>query len=123
VDELHHNASHDGLTGLLNLVGFRGHIDRVLKSVSAVHEHVGLLFIDLNDFKLVNDTFGHEGGDELLRQAASRLRGIGRDDDRVARLGGDEFAIILADAAMYEDKAEHRRTSRERGRELAPQHA
>jgi len=176
VDELHHNASHDGLTGLLNLVGFRQHIDRALRSVSAAHEHVGLLFIDLNDFKLVNDTFGHEGGDELLRQAATRLRGIGRDDDRVARLGGDEFAIVLAnvdredqvcaaeqrvraafaepfplgelsatigasvggvvwpedgrtvnelvrraDAAMYQDKAEHR--SRERSRELAPQHA
>ena len=178
IDELHHNASHDGLTGLLNLVGFRQHIDRALTSVSEVHEHVGLLFIDLNDFKLVNDTFGHEGGDELLRQAAARLRAIGRDGDRVARLGGDEFAIILADvdrddqvraaeervraafttpfllgdlsasigasvggvvwpedgrtvnelvrradAAMYQDKAEHRRTARERGHELAPQHA
>ena len=97
VDELQHNASHDGLTGLLNLVGFRHHIDRALTDVSPGHEHVGLLFIDLNDFKLVNDTFGHEGGDELLRQAATRLRAIGRDEDRVARLGGDEFAIILAD--------------------------
>ncbi len=97
VDELQHNASHDGLTGLLNLVGFRHHIDRALTDVSPGHRHVGLLFIDLNDFKLVNDTFGHEGGDELLRQAATRLRAIGRDEDRVARLGGDEFAIILAD--------------------------
>ena len=178
VDELHHNASHDGLTGLLNLVGFRQHIDRALKSVSGTEGQVGLLFIDLNEFKLVNDTLGHEGGDALLRQAAARLRAIGRDDDRVARLGGDEFAIILADvnrddqvraaeervraafaepfglgdlsasisasvggvvwpedgrtvnelvrradAAMYQDKAEHRRTSRERSRERAPQHA
>jgi diguanylate cyclase (GGDEF)-like protein len=179
VDELHHNASHDGLTGLLNLVGFRRHIDRALQNIGeGGHEHVGLLFIDLNDFKLVNDTFGHEGGDDLLRQTATRLRAIGRDDDCVARLGGDEFAIVLAnvdrdeqvraaerrvrrafsepfrlgdfsasigasiggvvwpeggrtvnelvrraDAAMYEDKAEHRRTSRERGRELAPEHA
>jgi diguanylate cyclase (GGDEF)-like protein len=97
VDELQHNASHDGLTGLLNLVGFRHHIDRALTDVSPGHRHVGLLFIDLNDFKLVNDTFGHEGGDELLRQAGTRLRAIGRDEDRVARLGGDEFAIILAD--------------------------
>src|SRR5271165_3390570 len=97
VDELQHNASHDGLTGLLNLVGFRHYIDRALTDVSPGHEHVGLLFIDLNDFKLVNDTFGHEGGDELLRQAATRLRAIARVEDRVARLGGDEFAIILAD--------------------------
>ena len=97
VDELRHKASHDGLTGLLNLVGFRQHIDRALTNASPGHEQVGLLFIDLNDFKLVNDTFGHEGGDELLRQAATRLRAIGRDGDMVARLGGDEFAIILAD--------------------------
>jgi diguanylate cyclase (GGDEF)-like protein len=96
VDELQHNASHDGLTGLLNLVGFRHHIDRALTDVSPGHDHVGLLFIDLNGFKLVNDTFGHEGGDELLRQAATRLRAISRDEDRVARLGGDEFAIILS---------------------------
>jgi len=178
VDELHHSASHDGLTGLLNLVGFRQHIDRALTCVGATDERVGLLFVDLNDFKLINDTFGHEGGDELLRQAAARLRAIGRGDDRVARLGGDEFAVILADvdrdyqvraaearvraafvepfvlgdlsasvgasvggvvwpedgrtvnqlvrradAAMYQDKAEHRRTSREHGRELAPQNA
>jgi diguanylate cyclase (GGDEF)-like protein len=178
VDELHHNASHDGLTGLLNLVGFRKHIDRALTSVSATDERVGLLFVDLNDFKLINDTFGHEGGDELLRQAAARLREIGRGDDRVARLGGDEFAVILADvdrddqvraaearvraafatpfvlgelsasvgasvggvvwpedgrtvnqlvrradAAMYQDKAEHRRTYQEHSRELAPQNA
>jgi len=178
VDELHHSASHDGLTGLLNLVGFRQHIDRALTCVGATDERVGLLFVDLNDFKLINDTFGHEGGDELLRQAAARLRAIGRGDDRVARLGGDEFAVILADvdrdyqvraaearvraafvepfvlgdlsasvgasvggvvwpedgrtvnqlvrradAAMYQDKAEHRRTSREHSRELAPQNA
>ncbi len=178
VDELHHNASHDGLTGLLNLVGFRQHIDRALTNVGPADAHVGLLFVDLNEFKLINDTFGHEGGDELLRQAAARLRVIGRDDDRVARLGGDEFAIVLAnvdrydqvraaeervraafaepftlgdlsasigasvggvvwpedgrtvgelvrraDAAMYEDKAEHRRAMLEHSHERAPQHA
>ena len=71
VDELHHKASHDGLTGLLNRVGFRQHIDRALRSVAeGAGEHVGLLFVDLDDFKLVNDTYGHEVGDELLRQAA-----------------------------------------------------
>jgi diguanylate cyclase (GGDEF)-like protein len=97
VDELHHRASHDGLTGLLNRVGFRQHIDRVLASAHPDHARVGLLFIDLDDFKQVNDVHGHETGDELLSQAARRLVAIGRHGDEVARLGGDEFAVVLAD--------------------------
>ena len=97
VDTLRHNASHDGLTGLLNLVGFRQRIDAALASARPGYEQVGLLFVDLNDFKAVNDLYGHEAGDELLRQAAERLRATGRGDDEVARLGGDEFAIVLAD--------------------------
>jgi len=97
VDKLRHRASHDGLTGLLNRVGFRQQIDRVLDSAVPGQERVGLLFIDLNDFKRVNDVYGHDAGDELLSQAAGRLVAIGRGNDEVARLGGDEFAIILAD--------------------------
>jgi diguanylate cyclase (GGDEF)-like protein len=97
VDQLRHNASHDGLTGLVNAAGFRAHIDRVLACVRPGEEQVGLLFIDLNDFKRVNDIYGHEAGDELLSQAAGRLVACARGDDEVARLGGDEFAIILAD--------------------------
>ena len=58
---------------------------------------VGLLFIDLNDFKRVNDTYHHDAGDALIRQAADRLSSIARESDEVARLGGDEFAIILTD--------------------------
>jgi diguanylate cyclase (GGDEF)-like protein len=97
VDKLRHNASHDGLTGLLNLVGFRQHIDELLASARPGNERVGLLFVDLNDFKQVNDLYGHEAGDELLRHAAERLSATGRGNDEIARLGGDEFAIILAD--------------------------
>jgi diguanylate cyclase (GGDEF)-like protein len=97
VDQLRHKASHDALTGLLNPVSFRHHIDGVMDSTRAGEARVGLLFIDLNDFKAVNDVYGHEAGDELLSQAAGRLVAIGRSGDEVARLGGDEFAIILAD--------------------------
>ncbi len=97
VDQLRHKASHDGLTGLLNRVGFRQCIDTALEGAGDSDARVGLLFVDLNEFKRVNDLHGHEAGDELIRQAAARLRNICRESDEVARLGGDEFAIVLAD--------------------------
>jgi len=97
VDKLRHKASHDGLTGLLNRVGFRQQIDWTLGSVSPEEGQVGLLFVDLDDFKHVNDAYGHEAGDELIRKAAERLNSISRGSDDVARLGGDEFAVILSD--------------------------
>jgi diguanylate cyclase (GGDEF)-like protein len=97
VDQLRHKASHDSLTGLLNRVGFRACIDAALDGAGELEAQIGLLFVDLNDFKRVNDVHGHDAGDELICQAAERLQGICRGDDEVARLGGDEFAIILAD--------------------------
>ena len=105
VDKLRHRASHDGLTGLLNRVGFRQHIDTVLEEARPAEGRVGLLFVDLDEFKLVNDTYGHEAGDELIRQAAERLSAVGRDSDAVARLGGDEFAIVLRDVESDEQVA------------------
>ncbi len=96
VDQLRHEANHDGLTGLLNRIGFRQQIGAVMNRADTGEEHVGLLFVDLNDFKNVNDVHGHEAGDELIRQAAERLSSISRESDAVARLGGDEFALILA---------------------------
>jgi diguanylate cyclase (GGDEF)-like protein len=100
VDRLHHKASHDELTGLLNRVGFRQHVERVLTGVLA-DGRVGLLFVDLDDFKQVNDAYGHDAGDELLRKVAHRLEAVARGDDSVARLGGDEFAVLLTD--VHED--------------------
>jgi diguanylate cyclase (GGDEF)-like protein len=102
VDQLRHKASHDGLTGLLNRVGFRQRIDSALDSLRTGDGQVGLLFVDLNEFKRVNDRHGHEAGDELIRKAAARLSAICRGNDEVARLGGDEFAIILADVRQDE---------------------
>jgi diguanylate cyclase (GGDEF)-like protein len=103
VDKLHHKASHDALTGLLNRVGFRRHIDGMLAALDPERGQVGLLFVDLDGFKQVNDTYGHDAGDELLRKAALRLEAITRGGDAVARLGGDEFAIVLADVERDED--------------------
>ena len=87
VDKLRHKASHDGLTGLLNRAGFRQQIDTTLGSVSPEDGHVGLLFVDLDDFKHVNDAYGHEAGDELIRKAGARLDAIARGSDQVARAG------------------------------------
>jgi diguanylate cyclase (GGDEF)-like protein len=102
VDQLRHRANHDGLTGLLNRVGFRQRIDSALDGTRAHEGRVGLLFVDLDDFKRVNDEHGHDAGDDLIRQVAARLRAICRGDDVVARLGGDEFAVILADVRREE---------------------
>jgi len=97
VDELQHKASHDELTGLLNRVGFRRRVDDIVSDMRAGRREVGLLFIDFDNFKQVNDAYGHEAGDELIRKAAVRLEAMTREGDEVARLGGDEFAVILVD--------------------------
>jgi diguanylate cyclase (GGDEF)-like protein len=101
VDKLRHKASHDPLTGLLNRVGFRQHLDRIVDSARPKSGRVGLLFIDLDEFKQVNDAYGHDAGDELIRKAAHRLEATARAGDGVARLGGDEFAIILANVSEH----------------------
>lgn len=82
----------DALTGLLNRAGFLAALSRSLEQREF---GVALLYIDLDRFKPVNDTYGHAAGDEVLRQLAQRFRGLVRPTDPVARLGGDEFAIIL----------------------------
>jgi diguanylate cyclase (GGDEF)-like protein len=114
VDKLHHRASHDALTGLLNRVGFRQQIDRVLGEAVPTGRRVGLLFVDFDEFKRVNDAYGHDAGDELLRKAAQRLESVTRAGDRVARLGGDEFAVILA--GVTDD--EHMRAAEARVRDV-----
>jgi diguanylate cyclase (GGDEF)-like protein len=102
IDKLRHKASHDAMTGLLNRVGFRQHIDGLLDAARLEPGQAGLLFVDLDDFKQVNDAYGHDAGDELIRKAAHRLEATARGGDGVARLGGDEFAIILADMGEHD---------------------
>jgi diguanylate cyclase (GGDEF)-like protein/PAS domain S-box-containing protein len=92
---LRHQASHDSLTQLANRVLFSERVDRALAEGPA--DAVSVLLIDLNEFKLVNDTLGHAVGDALLVAAASRLAGAVGPNGTVARLGGDEFAVLVGE--------------------------
>ncbi len=93
--ELSHQASHDALTGLPNRKLFHERLDQALSWASEHDQLVGLLFLDLDGFKQINDSRGHDVGDLLLQAVARRLSGSLRGSDTVARLGGDEFTIIL----------------------------
>jgi diguanylate cyclase (GGDEF)-like protein len=105
LDQLHHDASHDNLTGLLNRAGFARRISGALAGAGIEATRAGLLYLDLDGFKAINDGLGHEAGDDLLCQAAERLRQTVRGSDTVARMGGDEFAIVLAGAGHEEVRA------------------
>lgn len=93
--ELWSMANHDMLTKLPNRGYFRKTLENAISNSTKAHDLIALLFIDLDKFKLVNDTLGHEAGDELLIKVAKVLSSSIRQNDTVARLGGDEFAIIL----------------------------
>ena len=96
-EELRRRALHDELTGLPNRTLLREHLDRLLALQNRRKNELTLLLIDLDRFKEINDTFGHEAGDTLLCVIAERLRKALRESDLVARLGGDEFAVVLPD--------------------------
>jgi len=89
---LQHQATHDRLTGLANRTLFAERLDAAL----AAGERAVVLLVDLDDFKLVNDAYGHAAGDGLLRVVAERMRSCVRETDTVSRIGGDEFALLLA---------------------------
>jgi diguanylate cyclase (GGDEF)-like protein len=101
--ELEHQASHDPLTDLANRMLFSERVDTALRQDPA---RVSVIFIDIDDFKGVNDTLGHAAGDELLVTIARRLTDCVRPEDTLARLGGDEFAILLEAATSREEAIE-----------------
>jgi diguanylate cyclase len=101
--ELAHMVRHDGLTGLPNRLMFEDRLGQAL-SVAERHERqLAVFFLDLDGFKGVNDTLGHQAGDDLLREIATRLQASVRESDTVARLGGDEFVVLVSEIERPED--------------------
>jgi diguanylate cyclase (GGDEF)-like protein len=101
--EMEHRALHDSLTGLPNRALLSDRFEQALRGAERDGTSVGLLLLDLDRFKEVNDTFGHHYGDELLRQIGPRLAGVLRGTDTIARLGGDEFAVLLMNVHGVDD--------------------
>lgn len=103
--ELEHIARHDELTGLPNRRHFQERLEQTLARAKRTGERFALLFIDVDNFKRINDQWGHEGGDAVLKAVAMRLSATTRKADIVARMGGDEFLVMLENPAHSEDVA------------------
>ena len=100
--ELTHQAFHDNLTGLANRALFRDRLDQALARAGRSDRSLAVLLVDLDGFKQVNDTLGHDAGDQLLQEVAQRFSGVVRASDTVARFGGDEFALLSEEITDYE---------------------
>ena len=100
--EISFHAGHDGLTGLINRREFERRLERVLDTTRTEQTENVLCYLDLDQFKLVNDTCGHVAGDELLRQIAQLLQKHVRQRDTLARLGGDEFGLLMEHYSLEE---------------------
>jgi diguanylate cyclase (GGDEF)-like protein/PAS domain S-box-containing protein len=96
-EKIQYLAYYDGLTALPNRILFNQRLNHALTQARRYKKPLAVLFIDLDRFKNINDTLGHEAGDRLLQEMATRLKGCLRESDTVARLGGDEFVILLED--------------------------
>jgi diguanylate cyclase (GGDEF)-like protein/PAS domain S-box-containing protein len=96
-EQLQHQAFHDSVTNLANRALFRDRVQHALERQSRDAQPISVLFMDLDDFKTINDSLGHAAGDQLLREVGERVRNVLRTADTAARLGGDEFAVLLED--------------------------
>lgn len=104
-ERMTHLAHHDALTGLPNRLLFSANLDQALELAKRHGGSIALMFMDLDRFKMINDTLGHTVGDRLLQAVAQRLKRCVRAEDTVARLGGDEFTVIVNDVSHLEDAA------------------
>jgi diguanylate cyclase (GGDEF)-like protein/PAS domain S-box-containing protein len=105
-EQLAHQAFHDAVTGLANRALFKDRVEHALERTGRDGQAVSVLFMDLDDFKTINDSLGHAAGDRLLAEVGDRVRTTLRQADTAARLGGDEFAILLDDGGDGVDAAE-----------------
>ncbi len=105
-EELKHQAFHDALSGLANRALFLDRLEHALARAARSQSLLAVLFLDLDDFKLVNDSFGHSAGDDLLVAVAGRLIDSLRAGDTAARFGGDEFAVLLEEISGFEEASQ-----------------
>ena len=104
-ERIRHQAYHDSLTGLPNRASFAEHLEEAMRRAKRAGWPLALLFLDLDHFKRVNDSLGHDAGDRLLRVAAERIRRAVREADMLFRMGGDEFTVLLEDVRGPEEAA------------------
>lgn len=102
-EQVLHLAHHDALTGLPNRILFYDRLNQAIARARRDNELIGILYLDLDGFKQVNDMLGHNIGDALLCEAAQRMKACVRDSDTVARMGGDEFTVILCQGKTPEN--------------------
>ncbi|MGB8954486.1 MAG: EAL domain-containing protein, partial [Tumebacillaceae bacterium] len=104
-EQIHHQTYHDALTGLPNRLLFMDRLSLSIQTAQRLDMRIAVMFIDLDRFKLINDTLGHQQGDQLLKEVAKRLYEIVGEQDVVSRMGGDEFTVILQDIEQIQDAA------------------
>ncbi len=102
-ERIEHMAMHDGLTGLPNRNLLQDRLEVAIAGSSRTGKKIGLLFLDLDGFKAINDNYGHKSGDELLKEVSRRLKQTVRASDTIARFGGDEFVVLLPDINSLQD--------------------